>query len=87
MKPESKWRTTTRLPPSACPGCGRVHDAATGTVNRAPRDGSISVCIACGAVAIFEAGRLRAPTPAEAAEVANDPRVLMMQRGVRENWQ
>lgn len=39
---------TNRMPPSACTGCGRSNDCATGEEGHRPEPGSFSVCGMCG---------------------------------------
>lgn len=56
----------TRLASSTCPGCGKHLDGATAPGDEAPSPGSISVCVYCLSVAIFDDDLLlRAPLPGE----------------------
>ena len=72
-----------------CPWCGYRHEVASavgGDGPRKPDAGSISICIACGEVAVFELDflglRLREPTDEERASIEEDDTV----RQVREAW-
>jgi len=45
---------SSRVPPAACPRCGKVMDAATNLMDKtAPQGGDFSVCIYCAAVLRF----------------------------------
>jgi len=70
------------VPATACPGCGRRNDAATSVFSDSkPSPGSVSVCIACGHISVFNADlTLRNPTDAETREIAGDRRILAVQR-------
>lgn len=77
-------RRTTPLPGVKCLSCGYQFDASTaaGQDDRAavPKNGSVSLCIQCGAVAIFTrtvfgAYGLRLPTLAETADIDADPEI------------
>lgn len=41
-----------------------------------PSDGDISICIYCGELSIFDAGRLREPTDIERSAALDDPQVV-----------
>jgi hypothetical protein len=43
----------TRLPPSRCPSCEKLLDAATSLEGAKPRPGDWSVCIHCTSLIIF----------------------------------
>lgn len=63
---------TTRLKPHQCPACGHEHNAATGAEpgNNVPDPGSVSICIRCGAISLFnDEMQLRAPTAEELADI------------------
>ena len=66
--------------PNACLTCKHPLDAATGTrPDCAVTPGGVSVCLYCGAVAMFTQDlRLRALTEAEAASVEDDPMLASM---------
>lgn len=76
------------IPPSPCPNCGKVLDAATGVDKRrrpndrmVPRPGNVSVCISCGHICVFDKKlRLRNPTEAEMVQIAGDPRVIQIMK-------
>lgn len=64
---------------SVCPFCGSLHTRASATANpaeaRAPVDGDVTLCFACGELAVFDAavsGGLRKPTTAEYDQIAAD---------------
>ena len=59
-----------------CPGCDHKLDGHKG-VNGAmiPDDGSVTICIYCNGVFIWENGRLRHPTFQEESEIRADPDV------------
>lgn len=64
-----------------CPACGYPVPLTTGIgpdmEGVVPHDGAVSICIACGAIAIFTAdgAALRAATPEEKAEIITDVKV------------
>ena len=64
-----------------CFGCGYEFDAAAAINNdrtASPQEGDFSICIACGEPAIFTAdGSLRQPTKEEAAELWQNPEVVL----------
>lgn len=69
------------LPVSACWYCAKQTNAAADSQNREvrPVEGSISVCLYCGAVAVFDrALMLRAPTGAELDAMAGDAKVMLV---------
>jgi hypothetical protein len=72
----------TRVAPSACTGCGRLHDAVTPAIGQAsPEPGSITMCIYCGHIAAFDDDlKLRELTREEQIEIAGDERILAVQR-------
>lgn len=58
-----------------CPHCGATHTHAT----RQPEPGDRTLCINCGEWCVFnEAGGLRAPTLAEAEELAEDHELVVI---------
>jgi hypothetical protein len=58
--------TTTRMPPQACPRCGKMLDANDGEKGHVPQPGALTVCVACAAVSVFsDEMRLLAVTPDE----------------------
>jgi hypothetical protein len=67
------------LPPYACARCGYACDAASGVgsaPSAIPAEGSVSLCIRCGLLAIFTGGAdpvLRAPTEQERRNIESDP--------------
>jgi len=67
----------TKTPPSACPNCGTLLEAATGLGT--PQPGSLSICYQCDALMIFSADlTLRLMTPEERAQLDKDPVALLM---------
>jgi DNA-directed RNA polymerase subunit RPC12/RpoP len=72
---------STALPPSPCYRCGKELDAASDTVQQGnvPEEGDYSMCLYCGALAVFENSEtglvLRRPTYEEFKEIAQDPDV------------
>lgn len=69
--------TTPRL--GVCPHCGYISDAVTSLEGAAhPSDGSVSICIDCGLIAVIDSRApfgLRLPTPDERAEMLADPMI------------
>lgn len=67
---------------TTCPTCGYRMDAhsAVGTEDATPTDGNLSVCIACGSLAIYASVlgtlTLRQPTAEEREEALQDPTLL-----------
>ena len=44
----------TAIPPSTCPTCGDIHDAAVEVAGRGrPRPGDLTVCFGCGTILVF----------------------------------
>lgn len=45
-----------KVPPSACPKCGDVHDAATASdlSDEAPEPGDFTICVNCGSINRFD---------------------------------
>ena len=71
--------------PMACPACWYPVDAATGiTSDEAPEDGSVSICLACGAISVYcnGASALRPPTVEERGELMGDPDIQKAVLGV-----
>lgn len=74
-----------------CRDCGNVLDGFTGASEDAvlPDDGSLSVCGYCACISFFSVVGgivfLRAPFPAELAELENDSEVTRLVRMVRSN--
>jgi hypothetical protein len=54
---------TTHVPPSTCPSCGALLDAASARDAR-PSPGDYSICVKCLAVARFDAGLRLVALPA-----------------------
>jgi hypothetical protein len=73
---------TPRMPESKCLACGYTFDAASGVTGAEhPQAGDISLCLRCGHLMAFNADlTTRALTDAEMLEVAEDPRILEVQR-------
>jgi len=65
--------TTTRMPPQACPRCGKMLDANDGEKDHVPQPGSFTVCVACAALHQFSPEmRLLAVTPEEFAALPTE---------------
>lgn len=66
-------------PGRTCPACGAGADSWTSASagDASPRAGDMNVCLTCGGLLVFadNAGTLRLPTPAEAAEAERLPDV------------
>lgn len=74
--------TITYVPVSFCLSCGKELDAVT-SVNDGdtPGPGAVTVCLACGHIAIFADDlTLRAPTREEELGIAGNPDILAVQR-------
>ena len=72
-----------RLPLDECPYCGKKLDAVTGVgapdqVDEAPDPGSLSVCIECAHILVFDDNlRLRKPFNGELVQIGKeDPEAL-----------
>jgi hypothetical protein len=80
-----KVGAATRVPPSNCTNCGALMDAVSGVAPkrppRTPSPGSMTVCIKCGHVMIFDKHlRLRDPVGKEFLAIAGDKRLLAIQQ-------
>lgn len=70
------------MEPFTCPYCGYMMDAVSGVDGaRDPEEGSLSICMKCGEIAIFcsrpEPGLgLRMPTPDERRVALEEPEVF-----------
>jgi hypothetical protein len=83
---------TTRVPASACPFCGHVHNALTGareTDDVPTAEDSVTVCISCASILFLDDDlRVRAPRPGEIEGLKNQgddiyDTLLAMQRAIR----
>jgi hypothetical protein len=74
---------TTDTKENQCLACGYKHDAVTEIIHDhgvAPREGDVSVCLNCGATAVFNADMtLRHPTAEEKAAITLNKDVLLAQ--------
>lgn len=63
------------MTPLLCRVCGKGNAGHTpaGALPAVPHDGDYSLCAYCGAWSVFDGAGLRAPTPAEIAEIEADP--------------
>ena len=69
---------------SDCPHCGVAIDAATSEKNEELIPGSVTICIACAGIGIFDGGStIRKPTDFEQAKLAHDPDVMRHVAAVR----
>lgn len=81
---EDTWKT----PEYACLNCGYVVDMATAspleTESRAPQEGDVMICLECSHIMIAKAdGTVRDATRDEQDEIASEPDILMLLRGLR----
>lgn len=71
----------------ACPYCGKVHDRHSEPLNpgtpHEPKDGDVSMCIACGEFSFFDGGALRLPTDDEGVMLSADLDVVRMRAAWR----
>lgn len=74
-------QTTTDIPEQRCAKCGFLFSQTTNpSVDVKPFPGAVSICIACGAVQIFNTDfTLRDPTPEERGRLQRDPIVTELQ--------
>lgn len=77
----TKIGKTVRMPLSACLACGAPFDAATGIgAGKAPKVGSISICLRCGHLMAFAKDlTMRELTDAEMHAVAGNKTILEIQ--------
>lgn len=70
------------VPETKCFSCGQPNDAATNVLGKdGPDAGDVTICMYCGALAIFNADKtLRELTGKELIEVMKDPRVQQIER-------
>lgn len=73
--------TTTELKEDHCPFCDYKVTAATEALgDHRPSSGDFSICLNCGAIAVFQDDlKLRRPTEKEAREIRQDKEILEMQ--------
>jgi hypothetical protein len=76
--------------PYHCLKCGHGFDRASGIGSepaREPKPGSISLCIRCGAAAVFTDGpaRLRELTADEERDIAADPEIARIRHALLES--
>ena len=81
---------TAHIPPSSCPTCGAILDAATGVKDMAidddlvPSPGDGTVCARCGGLAIFDKRlHLRRPTSAERRRMLRKREVVAIHQAAR----
>jgi hypothetical protein len=74
--------STTDVPESRCPSCGKLCDAATAVEkDNKPSPGDFSVCLDCGHVMIFDHDlRLRELRGEEFHTIAGDKELLLAQQ-------
>jgi hypothetical protein len=72
---------TTETPGNNCLKCGYLYESATHMTEEArPNEGDISICLNCGAVAIFNKDlSLRCPTPDEQSVITMNSEVTQLQ--------
>jgi len=72
---------TTRIPKQRCWNCGYEMDATSEAYgDRPPRPGDITLCISCGAAAVFDKELVgRKPAPDEQTQIERDPRITYAQ--------
>jgi|SRR5580765_7564284 hypothetical protein len=80
-KRNARVRKETRVPPSACPGCGSELDCASDVIaNASPEPGDVTICLTCGLLMRFKDDmRLRRLTGVEMIEALQDPRVALIE--------
>jgi hypothetical protein len=70
---------TPRVPPSQCPECGTVNDAATVAFeiwHRRPTEGDAGICIVCRHISVYNADlTMREPTIDEMLKFGRDPKI------------
>lgn len=81
---------STLIPPSSCPTCGAILDAATGVKDMTiaddlePKPGDGTVCFRCGGLAIFDKRlALRRPTSAERRMMLRKPEIIAIHNATR----
>ena len=75
---------SVRVANNVCRQCGHKLDGALGIHAAQPEDGSISICVNCANVAIFnDRGELRPPTTEELEEINQDAEVSAMIKKAR----
>lgn len=75
------------MTPPTCRDCGAKLDTytPTGDDRATPTAGAVSICAYCACISVFTGDglALRAPTPAEIAEVEGDSRIRDVVRAIR----
>jgi hypothetical protein len=75
--------TETKLPGGSCPFCGRENDRCSGDGN--PEPGSVTVCIGCGQVAVFDENLNQVcPTEEMRQELEADPRIQQIRVALKQ---
>ena len=67
-----------RFPATECPMCGERLDAATGVRDEGPPEddgGSVTICMYCSALLVFEPGGLRVMTTREFEELPDELKI------------
>lgn len=74
-------KMATAIPQARCYHCGYVMIECTGVkTNYAPSPGDVSICAACGAIAVFNSDlTMREPTQDERERIERDPLVTEAQ--------
>lgn len=72
---------------SKCLACDYLIDSATSVItsDELPEEGDISICLRCGALAIFNSDlSIRQPTEEERNSLQDDPEVVQAQSAIKE---
>lgn len=72
---------TTKIPPHSCAKCGYGMDATTSAYGKGrPSEGDVSMCLNCGALAVFNKDlTLRQPTKEEQDSLNLNPSIIKAQ--------
>lgn len=73
--------TTTHYAEQKCPACGYKQDSATSAYgDHKPKGGDLSICLNCGAIAMFNDDlTLRPPNEKEKRDIAANTQVIQAQ--------
>lgn len=75
---------SVRVANNICRQCGHRLDGATGIETRFPSAGDLSICVNCGALAVFnDRGELLPPSADEMSWINQNPKVMAMLKKAR----